>query len=235
MVYFFTYKTTLLDSNKYYVGRHSTLNLNDGYCGSGKWVRSIKDKNKLKVEILKFFNSESELLVGEKQLIAENINNTNCMNFNNNSVGFSSGKLNPNSNPDKKSILSERIKGPKNPMYGKTHTEEYKQRLRDQKLGKPLSDDIKKKISKGISKARTGSKLTLEGRKKLSISRKQQIANNERSVPTFAGLQHKQSTKEIMSFKAKNKISITCEHCSGQFKPHMYARWHGDNCRSAQN
>jgi hypothetical protein len=39
----YTYMT-VSDTGKYYVGRHSTSNLFDGYKGSGKWVRSIKKK-----------------------------------------------------------------------------------------------------------------------------------------------------------------------------------------------
>lgn len=49
-MYHILYRTTMQDSNKFYVGRQSTTNLKDGYLGSGKWVRSIKDKSVLSRE-----------------------------------------------------------------------------------------------------------------------------------------------------------------------------------------
>ena len=52
-IYHFIYKT-ISDSGKYYIGRHSTKNLNDGYFGSGKWIRSLKNKSNLKREIIEF-------------------------------------------------------------------------------------------------------------------------------------------------------------------------------------
>ena len=49
----FIYKTTH-KNGKYYIGRHSTNNIDDGYIGSGKWPRSIKDKSTLTREILEY-------------------------------------------------------------------------------------------------------------------------------------------------------------------------------------
>jgi len=44
-------------SGKYYIGRHSTNNVNDGYLGSGNWVKSIKnDGTFLCKEILCYAN-----------------------------------------------------------------------------------------------------------------------------------------------------------------------------------
>ena len=59
-MYLFVYKTTHVNG-KYYIGRHQTKNLNDGYLGSGKWVRSIKDKTSLTREIIAEATSFEEL------------------------------------------------------------------------------------------------------------------------------------------------------------------------------
>ena len=56
------YKTSHVDG-KYYYGRHSTSNINDGYIGSGKWVSSIKDKSKLQTEIMECVDTLDELII----------------------------------------------------------------------------------------------------------------------------------------------------------------------------
>ena len=112
-MYHFIYKTTS-NSGKYYIGRHSTKNLNDGYFGSGKWVRSLKDKTILTREIL-LFCDEFELKNNEKILLEENIGKEGCMNFNLSPVGFSSGQLNPAHKQEEKERRSLRALGDLNP------------------------------------------------------------------------------------------------------------------------
>ena len=59
----FIYKTTNLVNGKYYIGAHSTDNLNDGYLGSGVGIsRAIKryGAENFKRDILEFVNSEEE-------------------------------------------------------------------------------------------------------------------------------------------------------------------------------
>jgi hypothetical protein len=125
----FIYKT-YSSSGFYYYGRHSTLNIDDGYFGSGKWIGSIKDKSQLKRDIELFCETFEELLIKEKEYISKHINDPKCMNFNENPVGFSSIN-NPNKLLKGSTILSERVKGEKNGMYGRKQSEEFKQYLRE--------------------------------------------------------------------------------------------------------
>ena len=133
-MFHFIYKT-YSSSGLYYYGRHTTDNLNDGYFGSGKWIRSIKDKSNLKRDIIFFCETQEELLKKEKEYISKYINDPKCMNFNENSVGFSSIN-NPNKLLKGSKILSDRVRGEKNGMYGKKHTEEFKEHLRKMNSGK---------------------------------------------------------------------------------------------------
>lgn len=81
----YIYKTTCLITNRYYVGMHSTSNLDDGYMGSGKRLRySIRKYgiNNHKREIIKFFDDRKSLIIAEKNMITtEMINDNNCMNL----------------------------------------------------------------------------------------------------------------------------------------------------------
>jgi hypothetical protein len=165
-MFHFIYKT-YSPSGFYYYGRHSTLDINDGYLGSGNWIKSIKDKSKLKRDIVLLCETHKELLEREKEYIGNHIKDPKCMNFNENSMGFSSSN-NPNKLLKGSKILSERIKGEKNGMYGKTHTEEYKKYLSENMkgnknpfYGKSHTEETKNKISKS-NKGKKHSPETIE-------------------------------------------------------------------------
>jgi len=83
--YHYIYKTTNLLSGRYYLGMHSTDNLNDGYMGSGKRIKaSIKKHgiNNHKFEILEFFNTREKLASREKELVTmKEVVNKECMNL----------------------------------------------------------------------------------------------------------------------------------------------------------
>jgi hypothetical protein len=93
----FIYKTTHTNG-KYYVGRHSTTNINDGYIGSGEWPLSIKDKTSLTTEILEFTANEETLIKLEGVYLNEHYGKPNCMNRTKDPIGFSS-ENNPMKDP----------------------------------------------------------------------------------------------------------------------------------------
>jgi len=72
----YLYRTTNVLTGKYYLGMHSTKNLDDGYIGSGKILRrSIKKYgliNHLK-EVFLFVKTREELVQKEKELITEEL------------------------------------------------------------------------------------------------------------------------------------------------------------------
>ena len=82
--YHFTYKTTNLINNRYYLGMHSTNRIDDGYLGSGKRLYYELNKygrDNFKFEILKQFDSREELVQAEINLITEHdLKNPNCLN-----------------------------------------------------------------------------------------------------------------------------------------------------------
>jgi hypothetical protein len=151
-MFHFIYKT-YSSSGLYYYGRHTTENINDGYFGSGKWIRSIKDKSILKRNIILFCENQEELLKKEEEYIAMYINDPKCMNFNENPIGFSLNN-NPNKLLKGSKILSDRVKGEKNGMYGKKHTEEFKDHLRKMNSGENGSFYGKKHTNEAKEKIR---------------------------------------------------------------------------------
>lgn len=93
--YYFLYKTTNLLNGKFYIGVHSTDNLNDGYLGSGKILRySIKKYGieNFKIEKLEFFEDKEKLYEREKEIVNDNLlKNPLCMNL---GLGGKGGILN---------------------------------------------------------------------------------------------------------------------------------------------
>ena len=83
--YHFIYKTTNLLSGKYYIGMHSTNDLNDGYMGSGKRLRYSVNKygkENHKVEVLEFFDDRKQLAAREKEIVNLNeIAKEECLNL----------------------------------------------------------------------------------------------------------------------------------------------------------
>lgn len=83
--YHFIYKTTNLLSGKYYIGMHSTDDLNDGYLGSGTRLRYSINKHGVENhvrEILEFVDSRAELKKREKEIVSlDEIAKEECMNL----------------------------------------------------------------------------------------------------------------------------------------------------------
>lgn len=84
--YNYIYKITCLKNNRYYIGMHSTDNIEDGYMGGGKRIKnSVKRHGKdahIK-EILEFFENRDLLVKKEIELVNENLlKDSMCMNLN---------------------------------------------------------------------------------------------------------------------------------------------------------
>jgi len=105
MTYHFIYKTTH-QNGKYYIGRHSTDNLDDGYMGSGDWPKSIKDRSTLTREILEFAEDQQALKQLEGEYLREHFGRPDCMNATRDPVGFDT-----ENNPMKDPKIAAKISG----------------------------------------------------------------------------------------------------------------------------
>jgi hypothetical protein len=83
--YHYIYRITCLKNNRYYIGMHSTDNLDDGYMGGGKRIKnSVKKhgKDSHRKEILEFFENRDLLRNREIELVNEELlNDPMCMNL----------------------------------------------------------------------------------------------------------------------------------------------------------
>lgn len=116
------YKTTNLQTGEYYIGMHSTNDLNDGYRGSGvRLRRSIKKYGveQFKTEVLETFESREQLAEAEMLIVSEELlKDQSCLNL---KVGGEGG-----------SGL-------------KSHTEETKRKMSESK--KRMTNETKQKMS----------------------------------------------------------------------------------------
>lgn len=160
----YVYLTTNLINNKKYIGQHNG-EIDDSYIGSGTiFLKAVKKygKENFKKEILEICNSQEELDKAEQKWI-KNLNAVFDNNFYNIAEGGSGGNpclgLTAEQEKARRKKISESLKGEKNPFYGKGfckeehpmwgkhHSEESKEKMRQAKLGKKLSEEHKKKIS----------------------------------------------------------------------------------------
>lgn len=88
-MYLFIYKTSH-KNGRFYIGRHQTQLLEDGYLGSGKWVNSIKNRDNLSRQILKYADSIEQLYKFEEYYINLYWEDPLCMNMIKGSNGWNS-------------------------------------------------------------------------------------------------------------------------------------------------
>lgn len=83
--FFIVYKTVRNSDGHYYIGVHSTCDLNDSYLGSGlRLVRSIRKYGKAAHtrHILECFNTKEEAFAKEEELVdKERLKDPKCMNL----------------------------------------------------------------------------------------------------------------------------------------------------------
>jgi hypothetical protein len=143
-------------------------------------------------------------------------------------------------------LQSETFKGKGNGMFGKHHTQEAKDKIRQKNLGKKLTlEQIEK-----LKKATTGKKkppITEEHRAKLSLAKQGENNNmwgkthseetraKQRARATGRKQSEETIRKKIEATKGKKREKLLCPHCDRLVAVNGYARWHGANCGQTQS
>jgi hypothetical protein len=166
--YHYIYKITRNDgSDKYYIGMHSTDDLEDGYFGSGKIITaSIKKhgKEKHNKEILEFLPTREALKLREKKLVTEElIADKLCMNLK--LGGEGGGKFKDKAHQQKCSnaaLASLKKRLIIDPTYGKVKAAHLKSfvgwKNTPRFAGKSHSQETKDKMSRSMIGKQTGEK-----------------------------------------------------------------------------
>jgi len=182
------YKITHIKSGKEYIGVHQTYNLDDGYMGSGKYIKSAIAKYGIEAftkEILHVFDNEEDMDAKERELVTEEY----CDRLDTYNIapgGFGGGFRYINRNPhlrngfenrDKDELVSmSRITGMRgqialqekfknDPDSRKTLYKKISESMKGKQnwLGKKHTETTKNKIGKANSVAQSGSKNSQHG------------------------------------------------------------------------
>lgn len=181
MKYYYTYKvqcTAVGWEDYYYLGKHVTTNLDDGYKGSGTKLQEYYKQypNDYIFTILEFYTNKTELNKAEQKLIGD-LWKTDpyCLNCNAGGVGSWKAaceywKCRPHSEETKRKMsesLRGKNKGKSHEAWnkGKKMSEETKQKIRESLKGNippnkgiPLSEEHKRKLSEANKGKQSGMK-----------------------------------------------------------------------------
>lgn len=259
----FIYKTTH-KNGKYYIGRHSTDNIDDGYIGSGLWPSSIKDKSTLTREILEYAEDEASLKHLEGKYLVEHFGKPECMNRTRDPIGFDT-----ENNPMKNPKIAEKISGSNH--WTNQHPEKIQAivNLQKDKYNKGQHNWSKKHPNKDGSVSRRTAEL---GRNVFQTNNpstwraeqgihhwqngnapntngklnKQLVAegrhnfqgpdlNNRRIAEgTHNFVGSDSNLKRLAEGRHPSQMKKTCEYCGKETSVGMYKRWHGTNCKGKQ-
>ena len=262
MTYHFIYKTTH-QNGKYYIGRHSTENLDDGYIGSGRWPSSIKDRSKVVREILEFANDIDTLKQREGEYLREHYGQPGCMNATPDPVGFDT-----DNNPMKDPEIAKKISGDNH----WTRQDGGSEKLREQQL-RLVEEGIHVWLGeKNPNKNGQNAKVAMKRGTHVNLTNNPSKWRSEQGIHhwqngkspnkdgkinakriaegthNFLGPEHNRrmieegknpwvgsdsNKKRLAEGRHPSQMKKTCEHCGKQISVGMYARWHGPRCSQA--
>jgi hypothetical protein len=141
------------------------------------------------------------------------------------------------------SILSDKLKGENNPMYGKKWTEKQKTTHSNKIKGRvqPLEEKMKQKRAitgrkrpefsqewrENLSQSAAGEKNGMWGKNHSEETKQKQrekATGRKQSIETVL-----KKADAIRGSKREKKI---CSHCNTPIAVNVFSRWHGDNCKS---
>ena len=208
-MYYYLYQITNKVNGKIYVGVHSTLDMDDGYLGSGKHLwRAIEKygKDMFDKTILRFFDSETDMYVAEAELVnSDFINRKDVYNLREGGLGGWSF------------VHSKKLH---HGFTGKRHTVESKKKISESSRNRVVSNETKSRLS-------TNNFARRNPEEQRAHAKKAAIKSNEART--------KDSIERISLAVKSQWLSIEnveCPHCCKIGRGGVMKRWHFDKCKN---
>lgn len=206
---YFIYLTTNLINGKQYIGKHYGKE-NDSYLGSGNNIRDaiIKyGKENFKRDILYFSEDNEENNLKEQEFI-KTYNAVEDRNFYNISKGGDGGDIFSILPLEQQEQLrkqqSVRNSGKGNPMYGKHHTEETKNKIRQVDKSYMQTEEYRQNMSKAVSgelNGMYGKKHSEESKKRMSENKiGKKLGSENGNAKGINAYEDKEMTKQLYHF-----------------------------------
>lgn len=232
----FIYKTSHLDG-RYYIGRHSTSDIDDGYLGSGSWVSEMK-KNKddrilLERHIITFSDTIELLLTLEEKIISEHFSDPLCMNKTTASSGFKNEDWeDPVSRANRILSMKKSLSSPearerkqkasrlnwKNPDYVSNHKQAMKSSCNTIQAKENYSNASLQRWADTEFSSKMKEAQSIGNNKPEVIARKKEISKARWEDKQFV-----------------EKMTVTCHYCNKSMLKGLYTRWHGEKCKGKNN
>ena len=214
-MFYLIYETTNLLNGMKYIGKHTTSNIDDGYLGSGVYLkRAIKKygKENFKKEILFIYNSEEEMNNKEIEIVNEGvINNTLYYNL---AYGGQGGII----------VLKK-----DHPLYEETCKKISESKLINSKENSERVKSLHKQKKVGMY-GKKQSELQKETVRTLLTGKKhtsEHIKNHKESLKkTFCDPNY------VHPNKGKKKKTKECMYCKKEIDSGNFARYHGEKCKN---
>ena len=229
-MHYFIYKTTNMIDGKYYIGKHETNNIDDGYLGSGiRLINAIRKygKENFKREIVCICCNSKELSFVESIIVNEDVVlDPLCYNI---ALGGQGGCIVLSEGHPLRSSTIKKIRSAANSNENKKRLSELaKENHKTKRIGmygKKQSDFQKKQVALANSKPKS----------KESVANRKQSMYNTFSNPDYVhpnlGTKRTEEQKSYMRSQRKNIKKVKCPHCASEMDPANYARYHGDKCK----
>jgi|688.fasta_scaffold164492_3 hypothetical protein len=234
---YLVYKTSHVNG-KFYIGRHTTQNINDGYLGSGNWVKSIKDKSVLSREIIAEASSIEELCRLEEYYIGIHFENPDCMNYKKGSDG--------NTSEDAKNIARKLVAEGKHHFLGgeisrRSNQQRIKNGTHNWVGGDFQRKQQKERVENGTHHFIGGEIARIAANKRVQdglhhfiggvISREITHRRIKAGTHNFQG-DNNPSRKKVKDGTHHFQQPWECPYCGKTGKGiGLYKRWHGENCK----
>ena len=221
-MYYIIYITINIINWKFYIGKHTTDNLNDGYLGSGyvlkKAIKKYGKENFIRLD-LEFFNSEKDVNEREKKFIDANF----LLNFREHCYNVGSGGFggdNISCHPNRDNI----IKKMSNSSKEKWKNKEYHDKTTNS-IGKALRSDnhrkIRSKIATNLWNTKEYRNKTTEGTKKSANLPKNKVNQSKIQKDLWKTESHKIKMMSILRSEEHRNVLSLAAHKLYKEKPEI--------------